>query len=108
MAAKERRERKDNRPAYFKTSVARRMKEEIPANDLHEFLLATLGEGSPGVATIVTWSHKQRAIVEDYAARVHLSASDNPVRVPRRPKCLGVVRSKEPKGTTGTLYDLIR
>jgi hypothetical protein len=41
------------------------------------------------VEAIAAWPMLRRVEAEVYAARVHLRASDNPVRVPPRPKWMG-------------------
>ncbi len=47
-------------------------------------LLELVGWTAPPEA-IATWSLRRRVEAEVYAVRVHLSAGDNPVRVPPRP-----------------------
>ena len=42
------------------------------------------------VKEIRSWSEKRRDKIEDWAAAVHLEASDNIVRVPKRPRFKGV------------------
>lgn len=70
--------------AYFKTSVAKAMRDPISC-DLLETCLLLVDTKVPR-ELICRWSVKQRAIGEDWAIRLHLRASDNnTVRVPQKP-----------------------
>src|SRR5690242_12844657 len=92
-------------PKYFKTTVNARLKTLISPETLQDVLLAIFSE-SPSLIALRSLSNLQRAIVADYAARVHLRASDNLVRVPQKPDFIKLDGIK-PTGNTGTLHDLI-
>lgn len=97
------------RPDYFKTSVAQCLKKPIDISDLECLLL--LVDVTITREELAKLTPLQRAIAEDWASRVHLSASDNPVRVPQRPKFLpekaaGLLLPPE-SAQTSTLKDLL-
>ena len=60
--------------------------ENIPDEALSDLLLLANVTRSP--ATVAEWSPEQRALAYEWAAAVHLSASDNDVEVPERPEFL--------------------
>lgn len=69
---------------YFKTSVAKALKDPITTVHLETALLLVDTEVSREF--LCRWSLLQRAIAEDWAIRLHLNASDNCyVRVPPKP-----------------------
>lgn len=97
---------KNKRPAFFKTTVNQRLKQYITTEGIYIFLTTTLGYSIP-LSIIRTWSQPQRAIAEDYAARLHLNASDNlMVRLPQRPDFLPLQQVLSHQQITKTLHDL--
>lgn len=55
---------------------------------------------------IKAWTPEQRKLAETWAAKTHLRASDNPVRVPPRPSFLDGYEFKA-KHETGTVFDIV-
>jgi hypothetical protein len=109
---------------YFKTSVAWRVRNPIETTLLQDVLLMVNVDLPREL--LCRWSVQERAIVEDWACRLHLRASDNIVRVPPKPDLVTraerlakklpkpdyaastiALMEKRSANPTGTIYDLI-
>jgi hypothetical protein len=53
-------------------------------------MCSLVGERQITEVTAERWTELERLVVYDYATRVHLSASDNPVRIRPRPHLLNL------------------
>lgn len=82
---------------FYKTTVDQCMADPINTTEL-EAVLAMVNVVLP-LEVLERWSIRQRAMAEDWAFRLHLSASDNTtVRVPSKPPHVTYAERKSRRG----------
>lgn len=60
----------------------------LSPDSIHTWLLLSGYDAVPSEDVIATWDWADKRDVREWAVRVHLAASDNPVKVPDLPKVL--------------------